>query len=151
TSLAPVRLEWFRKASSSVTRGSTCNLRSLPLTFSVIGIVPGPRTFSGLAFSISAAIVSTWAVAATAAEVPKLFKKIRREMEKLLDLVSLISWKKQLHGFSRLAREQMFDGRLGLAPRTGRIIAGRHPAKPPFPALRTLRVWSLPGARRGRP
>src|SRR5205807_7598755 len=80
------------RASSKVTRGSTSTLSGLPLTFKVIGTAPGPTTFSAFTFWSSAATASTCAVAATAAEEPKVLRKVRREREKLsLDLVSLIA------------------------------------------------------------
>src|ERR1035441_7353810 len=78
-SLAPVRLEWLRSASSSVTRGSSSSLSFSPLIFSVIGTAPGPMVFSALAFSSSAATASVWAAAAVTAAVPSPLRNERRE------------------------------------------------------------------------
>src|SRR6185436_4471036 len=44
TFLAPVMSKWLRNASSSVTRGSTFTLWTLPLMRRATGIGPGPRT-----------------------------------------------------------------------------------------------------------
>src|ERR1019366_3185389 len=56
-----------------------------------MGSGSGPRTFSALAFSNSFATASICAVAATAALVPNVLRKERREMEKpSFDLNSLM-------------------------------------------------------------
>src|SRR5579859_7495901 len=77
TRLAPVRSNWSRRASSKVTRGSSCALSFLPFTLSDTGTLPGPWTCG----ESSRAKALTWVTSGTAAETPEIFRKSRRETQ----------------------------------------------------------------------
>src|SRR6476646_11184377 len=81
TRLAPVSSNWSRRASSSVTRGSSCALSFLPFTLSDTGTLPGPWTCG----ESSMASALTWLTSGTAAATPAIFKKSRRETPGLED------------------------------------------------------------------
>src|SRR5689334_10263035 len=92
TRLAPVSSNWSRRASSKVTRGSSCALSFLPLTLSDTGTLPGPCV---AAWSSANANALTWLTRGTAADTPEIFRKSRRETPELepeegfLDLLGL--------------------------------------------------------------
>src|SRR5690349_16958784 len=64
----------MRSASSSVTRGSTCNCSVLPFTLRVIGTAPGPTALTVCALA-PGAFVSTPAATPLA---PTVLRKLRR-------------------------------------------------------------------------
>src|SRR5271157_2037492 len=75
TRFAPVRLKLSRKASSRVTRGSSCARSFLPFTVSSIGTLPGPWT----ATSSPAAFTTVGPTSSgTATPMPEIFMKSRR-------------------------------------------------------------------------
>src|SRR6266571_286578 len=81
TRLAPVSSNWSRRASSKVTRGSSCALTFLPFTLSDTGTLPGPWTCC----ASSSASALTWLTSGTAAETPEIFRKSRLETPGLED------------------------------------------------------------------
>ena len=74
--LAPVRSRWSRKASSSVTRGSTVSLCAWPLILRVMATGPGPTVVSWPGEGVAAAVSVASNPVDTAAPAP--FRKSRR-------------------------------------------------------------------------
>src|SRR6266542_4850104 len=119
TLLAPVRSKELRKASSSVTRGSSSALYLLPLIVSATGTFPGPST----AGSVPAAPASFVPTRGTEAAMPPIFRKSRRETPREEGL-----------------RPEFREVRLGLRPSSSPISRLRL-----YPPDRTNEARSPPG------
>src|ERR1043166_1373881 len=83
TFFGPVGSSRLRKASSRVTRGSSVSLRLLPLTLSVRGNSPGPRTLGSWAPSASGLTAERTPAAAVPTPMP--LRNPRRETPEPLE------------------------------------------------------------------